>query len=76
MPQQKATLLDAAVAILLSGRQPDQYGCRQLTQDAILTHAPLVDGDDDDADGAIKSAVGDVVEVDVAAVYALTQLTD
>ena len=75
MPQQKATLLDAAVAVLLSGRQPDQYGCRQLTQDAILTHAPLVDGDDD-ADGAIKSAVGNVVEVDVAAVYALTQLTD
>ena len=71
MPQ-KATLLNAAVAVLLSGRLPDQYGCRQLTQDAILTHAPLVDGDDDDADGAIKSAVGDVVEVDVAAVYALT----
>lgn len=41
-----------------------------------MTHAPLVDGDDDDADGAIKSAVGDVVEVDVAAVYALTKLTD
>ena len=76
MPQQKATLLDAAVAVLLSGRQPDQYGCRQLTQDAILTHALLVDGDDDDADGAIRYAVGNVVEVDVAAVYALTQLTD
>ena len=76
MPQ-KATLLNAAVAVLLSGRQPDQYGCRQLTQDAILTHAPLVDGDgDDDADGAIRSAVGDVGEVDVADVYLLTQLMD